>query len=330
MEISRRSALQHVLLLGVTSCELGCRSLANGPRRQLLLLPEPQEVALGRVAYHQALQQAPASTNQAAIELVNRVGLRLARAAERPAYAWEFRLLASPARHAFCLPGGKMAVCEGLLPSCVHEAGLAVVMSHEIAHVLARHGGERMSRHHAAEGTWQMIRSAASRREPSRSDAALQAYGVATAPDAILPYSREQELEADQMGLVLMAKAGYDPAEAARLWPRLAASGSQGKLPEYLATHPSDASRMDGLEKITPLAVATYSSTPEKHGLGAWIADGPQAVRATNIAARDPQPGELPSPPAHARRSNLPEPIEAPLVSYRERYEPPFSVRWVR
>lgn len=314
MEISRRSALQRMFLLGAASCGCGCRATPITNRKQLLLLPEKQEIALGLTAYKDVTSQEPHSTNLQFIEMVNRVGLRIAEVADRPDYEWEFRVLASPTQNAFCLPGGKVAVYEGIVPVCANEAGLAVVMSHEIAHALARHGGERMSQNYAVEGVRQTVQYIASKNDIKNKEAVLQAYGVATNVGVILPYSRKHESEADQMGIMLMGKAGYEPAEAPRFWTRFAAASPGTKPPEFLSTHPSDERRAKDLAQLVPQAVELYTQAPDKHGLGEMVANARLASRDTPATAQARFGSELPPPPPHAGFTAGPEPTELPLI----------------
>jgi metalloendopeptidase OMA1, mitochondrial len=258
---------------------VGCRTTPITGRSQLLLVPEQQEIAMGLSAFEETKSKEPLTTNQAHIELVQRVGQRIAAVADRPDYQWEFRVIASSQQNAYCLPGGKVSVHEGILPVCANEAGLAVVMSHEIAHALARHGGERMSHSLAVEGVKHAVDYVTKDREERQRQMIMQAYGLGTQYGVILPYSRKHENEADHMGLMLMAQAGYDPAEAPRFWERFAkAKASGAKTPEFLSTHPSDEHRVDNLTALLPEARTIYDQCPAKFGLGEILAgSGPQA-----------------------------------------------------
>lgn len=314
MEINRRSALRQILVWGAASCFCGCRTTPITNRKQLLLLPEKQEIAMGLTAYEEAVKQDPPSTNQRVIEMVNRVGLRIAEAADKPDYKWEFRVLASPTQNAFCLPGGKVAVYEGIVPVCANEAGLAVVMSHEIAHALARHGGERMSQNYAVDGVKQAIQYVANKKELKNQEVILQAYGVASKYGVILPYSRKHESEADHMGVMLMGKAGYDPAEAPRFWTRFAGVSQGTKPPEFLSTHPSDERRAKDLEQLLPKANELYAQAPDKHGLGETLAAAGNAGSQPQLTAQADFAGELPPPPAYSGFAAGREPTELPLI----------------
>jgi metalloendopeptidase OMA1, mitochondrial len=266
---TRFAVLVTLVLAGLVA---GCRSAPVTGRRQMLLLPETREVSMGLTSYQDIVAKEPASTNQAYVAMVERVGQRIAAAADKPDYHWEFRVIASDVQNAFCLPGGKVAIYEGILPICENEAGLAVVMSHEVAHALARHGGERMSQSLAVDGVKQAVSYATQKQDETRREILLKAYGVASEYGVLLPYSRKHESEADHIGLMLMAKAGYDPSEAPRFWQRFAVA-QQGQKPlEFLSTHPSDARRASDLESLLPEAMKLYVMSPSRYGLGEGLA----------------------------------------------------------
>ena len=178
----------------------------------------------------------------------------------------------SRAERAFLLPGGKIVVYEGILPVCQNEAGLAVVMSHEVAHVLARHGGERMSQQVAVNGAQQLMGVLTRNSEQVSRELWMRAYGMATSYGVLLPYSRKHEMEADHIGLLLMSQAGYDPSEAPRFWTRFAAASTGAmKPPEFMSTHPSDTRRASELEKLLPGALDSYRQVDNPVGLGQVI-----------------------------------------------------------
>jgi Zn-dependent protease with chaperone function len=247
----------------------GCiRSTPITNRKQFLLIPESQELALGKAAYDETLKDEKLSANPQYVAMVNRVGQRIA-AATGENYDWEFRVIASDTQNAFCLPGGKVAVYEGILPICQNEAGLAVVMSHEIAHAVARHGGERMTQGYVVDGVRKAVAWVADDYDETNRQIIMRAYGLASEVGYILPYSRKHESEADAMGLVYMARAGYDPSEAPRFWERFAAATAGGeKPPEFLSTHPSDERRARDLTQQLDSALAVYGASAVKYGLG--------------------------------------------------------------
>lgn len=230
-------------------------------------MPESQELSLGAQAFSQATTDAAESTNTAMTEVVQRVGKRIAKEAKRSDYQWEFKLLASDEKNAFCLPGGKVAIHEGILPVCQNEAGLAVVMSHEVAHALARHGGERMSQNMASQGVQQIVSRVAKKHVPTREELLMQAYGLGSEYLVLLPYSRKQESEADHIGIMLMSKAGYDPSEAPRFWNRFASLKDGQQTLEFLSTHPSDERRQSDLLALMDEARQHYLNS-QQIGLG--------------------------------------------------------------
>ncbi|MCA9173668.1 MAG: M48 family metallopeptidase [Planctomycetales bacterium] len=248
-------------------CLLGCRSTPVTNRNQLMLIQEDQELTLGKQSYEEATAEVPRSQNAAATQQVMQVGQRIAAVANRPDYQWEFRVLATAEQNAFALPGGKVAVHEGILPVCLTEAGLAVVMSHEIAHALARHGGERMSQGMAVNGVKQLGQYVMRQQPTTRQDQLLQAYGVVSKYAYVLPYSRRHESEADHIGLMLMARAGYNPEEAPRFWQRFAALNNAA-TPEFLSTHPASETRVQQLTNLLPEAQKLYVESPQQVNLG--------------------------------------------------------------
>ncbi|MGE3776544.1 MAG: M48 family metalloprotease [Pirellulaceae bacterium] len=259
---------------------IGCRTAPITGRQQLVFLPESQEVSLGATAFQEVTTKEPLSTNTHYQEIVNRVGQRIAAVAERPDFQWEFRVIASATENAFCLPGGKVAVYEGILPVCQTEAGLAVVMSHEVAHALARHGGERISQGYVVELGKQAVSRVSGSYEESQREMILKGYGVASQYGFILPYSRKHESEADHIGIMLLAKAGYDPDEAPRFWQRFAALQQGNKPLEFLSTHPSDTRRAEDLAGLLPEAKKLYEAAPVKYGLGETLQIAPAAAPA--------------------------------------------------
>ena len=257
-----------LLAAAVSVAACSCRATPVTGRRQLLLVPESQEVSQGLAAYHDVVSKEPPSRNREYVELVNRVGQRIADVAGRPDYEWEFRVIESPTQNAFCLPGGKVAVYEGIIPVCENEAGLAVVMSHEISHALARHGGERISHQQVAATVQRAVSYVVQDRSELQQKIVLAAYGGAAQYGAILPFSREHESEADYIGLLLAAQAGYDPREAVPVWERMEQVGG-AQPPEFLSTHPSHGTRIADLQSWMAEALDLYAkaapapATPE-------------------------------------------------------------------
>lgn len=272
--IARRTAIKQLGLLGFGCCFWsGCKTAPVTKRPQLILVPEGQEISLGRQAFEETLANEPPSQNTRLSEMVNRVGQRIAAVANRSDYAWDFQLIASETQNAFCLPGGKVAIYEGILPICQDEGGLAVVMSHEIAHALARHGGERMSQSMAVDGAKKVAEKLIGTYAPDRQTLLMQAYGVGSKYGVLLPYSRKQESEADHIGLTLMAQAGYDPTVAPGFWNRFGQLKGE-QTAEFLSTHPSDARRAADLEGLMSEATALYAGATQKFGAGEPLAVG--------------------------------------------------------
>ncbi len=271
--MNRREYLKSIagLGLGLGCCACGCKSAPMTGRSQLMLIPESQEIAMGNEAFQTVLQQEKLSLNPRLQEMVQRVGQRIANASGRNDYQWDFKLLSSTKQNAFCLPGGKVAVYEGILPICENEAGLAVVMSHEVAHALARHGGERMSQQTGLQTISSVVGYSMRGQSALSRDLVLRMYGAGTQLGVVLPHSRQHELEADRIGIALMASAGYDPAEAPAFWTRFGQMNNQSQPAEWLSTHPSDARRATELQNLLPSARLAYEASPQKVGQGERI-----------------------------------------------------------
>ena len=259
MTVSRQRWLQarsHLLRSALMLSLLTLFACATAPitgRQQFILVSEPEEQQLGLTAYREILSKEKMSGDRRANALVQRVGKRIAAVANRPDYQWEFRVIDKDQANAFALPGGKVAVYTGILKYTKTEAGLAVVMGHEVAHALARHGAERMSRSTAANAVIGVGAAVAGAPSPVVMQAVSLAYGVGLE----LPFGRGQESEADHIGLILMAKAGYDPREAIPFWQRMSA-GKGGGPPEFLSTHPSGQTRIQQLQEWMPEALQHY------------------------------------------------------------------------
>jgi len=262
-----RISIIALILTAMLSALTGCHTTPISDRKQLLLIPEQQEISLGLQAYEEILAQETISRNPHYTEMVQRVGKRIAEVAGRDEFYWEFRVIDSPTMNAFALPGGKVAIYEGILPICETEAGLAVVMSHEIAHAIARHGGERMTQQGLVSVTGRVLDTYTQDRDEKEQQRLQAIFGAATQYGYILPYSRKHESEADEIGMILMSRAGYDPREAPKFWERFGKQGGE-KPPEFMSTHPSDATRAAALADMIPEAMAEYEKAPEKFGLG--------------------------------------------------------------
>jgi predicted Zn-dependent protease len=237
---------------------LGCARVPYTNRSQLILVSQKDEAALGAQAFQQVVSNSRLDASPGTNRAVQEVGQRLAAVANRPDFQWNFVVIDDRKVNAFCLPGGKVAVYTGILPVAQDQAGLAVVLGHEIAHAVARHGAERMSQGKLAQlgGTALAIGLG----DSASSSAILAAYGLGTQYGVLLPYGRTQESEADHIGLLLMAQAGYDPRVAIDFWERMEHT-SRGGSPEFLSTHPSHGTRITQLRAWIPEAMRLYAAT---------------------------------------------------------------------
>jgi predicted Zn-dependent protease len=260
MPISRKRLVQVRLCLLWSTLVIGvsvisaCGTVPVTGRQQLMLISESDETQMGLTAYRDILSKETISRDQRLNALVQRVGRRIAAVAERPDYQWEFRVVDKDEANAFALPGGKVAVYTGILKYTRTDAGLAVVMGHEVAHALARHGAERISQSSAANALIGLGAAVAGVQDPTIMQAISAAYGVGVE----LPFGRGQESEADHIGLILMAKAGYDPREAVPFWQRMSSGQGGSGPPEFLSTHPSGQTRIRQLQEWMPEALSHY------------------------------------------------------------------------
>jgi predicted Zn-dependent protease len=223
-------------------------------RRHLVDISREQEAALGLQSYRQILRQSDIVDSGRAREQVISIGQRLAKVADDPGFKWEFNLIRSNQVNAFCLPGGKVAVYTGLLPVAKNTNGLAVVMGHEIAHAIARHGAERMAQQKLVQIGALATGVAISDMDPRAQRAVIGALGVGAQYGILLPFSREHESEADHIGLLYAAKACFDPQEAPKLWVRMSQMGG-GRQAEFASTHPSHETRIKQLQALMPEAL---------------------------------------------------------------------------
>jgi predicted Zn-dependent protease len=250
----RRTALV-LAVLGLVACQ----RTPYTRRSQLILVSPEEETKLGAQAFTDVLTKSRIDDRPVVNRPVEDVGQRIARVAERPDYRWRFAVIHDPKQvNAFALPGGKVAVYTGLFPVAQDTNGLAVVLGHEIAHALARHGAERMSQGAIAQAG-QSLLGAVLGSSPG-ANAILAAYGVGAQVGVLLPYSRTQESEADHIGLILMARAGYDPHGARTFWQRMEHAGG-ATPPEFLSTHPSHGTREQQIEAWLPEAMRYYEAS---------------------------------------------------------------------
>lgn len=212
-------------------------------RSQVVFMSADEENAVGAKGYHEFLQTAKISTDKVQTQRVKRIGERIAKAANRPDFNWEFNLIDDPQVNAWCMPGGKVVVYTGILKMAKNDDQLATVMSHEVSHALARHGAERMSHQEISSGVQQVANILLGATAPEYTNAFNLAYGVGTQYGVMLPYGRNHEYEADEIGIHLMQKAGYNIHEAPKFWQNMKAANPNAPM-EFLSTHPSDDNRI--------------------------------------------------------------------------------------
>ncbi len=247
------------LVAAVLAAAAACATVPVTGRRQVILLSEGEERQMGLSSYQEVLKKSRLSSDAVATEQVRRVGRRIAEATGRADYQWEFSLIEDKQANAFCLPGGKVAVYTGILPLTRDDAGLAAVLGHEVAHAIARHGGERVSQGLLVQVPLAVAQVALAGNDPAMTRQVTALLGAGATVGILLPWSRTQESEADHLGLIYMAKAGYDPHAARDLWVRMAeASKGSARPPEFLSTHPAEATRIKQIEAWLPEALQYY------------------------------------------------------------------------
>jgi predicted Zn-dependent protease len=258
-----------VVIITSSTLFLSCSTVPLTGRSQLNMIPSSEMLTMSFQQYDQFLKENKLSTNQAEVNMVKQTGAKIKQAVEKymaanklsdrlKGYNWEFNLVEDDQINAWCMPGGKVVVYTGILPMTQDETGLAVVMAHEIAHAIAEHGNERMSQQ-LLQQVGAVGLMVAMKDEPAETQAIwLSVYGVGTTVGIMLPYSRTHESEADHLGLIFMAMAGYDPHAAPEFWKRMAASKQGGSPPEFLSTHPSDQTRINDITSWIPEAMKYY------------------------------------------------------------------------
>jgi metalloendopeptidase OMA1, mitochondrial len=239
---------------------VGCTTVNETGRRQLILVGPAEEMQLGITSFNQMKKELPVSKDASANAMLQRVGKRIASVSGLTNAQWEFVLFDSKEANAFCLPGGKVGVYTGILPITKDDAGLATVIGHEVAHAAKRHGAERMSQQMLLQTGGQIVGSAVSVVDPRWQGVTTTVYGLGSELGVALPHSREQELEADYVGLLYMARAGYNPEAAVAFWERFADLDrtSGGGTPWFLRTHPLGDVRIQKLKEKLPDAKREY------------------------------------------------------------------------
>ncbi len=249
---------------------IACQTVPITGRQQLSIIPAKEILSMSATSYKDFLAEHPIITGTAESAMVTRVGKRIQGAVEKyfrehnlsnrlQGYEWEFNLVSDEADNAWCMPGGKVVIYTGILPISRDDKGLAVVMGHEIAHAVASHGDERMSQGLIAQMGGIALSTALSSYPAQTADLFMTAFGIGTEVGVMLPYGRLQETEADRLGLIFMAMAGYDPREAPDFWKRMSSGKQNAAPPEFLSTHPADATRIMNLQKQMDEAMSYYN-----------------------------------------------------------------------
>ena len=256
-----------LIVLATVTLISGCSTVPITGRKQLNLVSDTQLIPQSAASYDQVIQEGPLSTNTQQTEMIQRVGARISAAVDRyfdeqgrpeivKGFEWEFNLIEEDVPNAWCMPGGKVAFYTGILPFTQNETGVAVVMGHEVAHAIARHSNERVSHQMVQQGGGYLASWFS--KDTDYHDAIMMTYGLGSQYVAVLPFSRAHESEADHMGLIFMAMAGYNPEAAVGFWQRMGAAGGK-KPPEFMSTHPSDSTRVQHLRELMPEAMKYYN-----------------------------------------------------------------------
>lgn len=235
----------------------GCQAAPVTGRNQLIVMPESQDAEMGLDAYQQILAESEISKDPELNRRVETVGSRIAASSPHPEWDWQFTVIEDDEPNAFALPGGKVGVNTGLFQVAENDDQLAAVMGHEVAHAIARHGAERMS-----QQVLMQVGLASLGIATDQTTAALAAQAAMLV--VTLPYSRTQESEADHIGLIYMARAGYDPRQAVELWRNFESFGGE-RPPEFMSTHPAPGSRIDNLTRLLPQAMPIYQANRQRN-----------------------------------------------------------------
>lgn len=246
----------------------GCGSVPVTGRKQVLLVSDQEVLTSSLTQYQDYMKSAPKSTSATQSAMVTRVGKKIAAATEQYLkenglsnevnnFSWEFNLVKDDQVNAFCMPGGKIVVYEGLMSLVASDDELAVVIGHEVAHAVAKHSNERISQQMLAQYGAQVLGQSLSQKSTAIQTIANQVYGIGAQYGVMLPFSRKHESEADYMGLIFMCIAGYNPDVAVNFWQKMSA-GNTANVPELMSTHPSDARRISDIQKALPEIKAKY------------------------------------------------------------------------
>ena len=249
---------------------VSCTRVAFTGRKQLNLVSDAEVTAMGLQSFKEFMATAKPSSNKQYNLMVQTAGQKLSKAVtnymtankmstDLNAYAWEFHVVQDSQANAFCMPGGKIVFYQGIMPYCNNETYVAVVMSHEIAHAIAKHAQERMSQASLVETGANILSQSLSGTSNYTQTLANMVYGLGTNVGVILPYSRKHEIEADRLGLIFMAIAGYDVTKAVDFWTKMS-QGKNQSTPEFMSTHPADQTRIASIQKYIPEALK-YKNT---------------------------------------------------------------------
>lgn len=261
--------MKNILLASFLILSVSCSTTPVSGKKAFLLTNSATENQQGEEAYKEIISKEKEVKGTREAKMVEEIGKRIAAIANQPDFKWEFKLLQSEEPNAFCLPGGKVAVYTGIFKYAQNEAGLATVMGHEIGHAIARHGGQRMSEQMATTALMGAAGLSLSKMDNTKKGVIMAALGFATNVGVTLPFSRAHETEADEIGLVLMSKAGYDPRESVNFWDRFSKAG--GKAPmKFLSTHPASEDRKAHLQEMLPKVMPAYEVSA-KLGTGATL-----------------------------------------------------------
>ena len=268
-QLTKSTMKKHLSVYAISLLMLaGCSSVPITGRKQLLLVSDQEVLSSSLTQYNSYIKSAQKSTNAAQTAMVVRVGKNIAAATEQylrnnglaaeiKEFSWEFNLVKSSEVNAFCMPGGKIVVYEGLMKLVSSDDELAVVLGHEVAHAVAKHSNERISQQMLTQYGAQLLSESLSEKNQMIQTISNTVYGIGSQYGVTLPFSRKHESEADYMGLILMTMAGYNPDKAVTFWQKMSAS-SGGKVPELLSTHPSDARRISDIQKELPAIKAKF------------------------------------------------------------------------
>ena len=243
------SPKQTILLVSTIFILAGCTSKSPYTNRsQMIFVSSSEEMALGEKSYKEALSEAKVITNTKDAKRVKTIGQKIAQVSQKNDFNWEFNLVEDEQANAFCLPGGKVVVYTGILKYAKNDDQLATVISHEISHALARHGAERMSQSMVQQGVGMIGNIVVGATAPQYQNAFNVAYGAGSNLGVMLPYGRLQEIEADEIGILLMYKAGYNLNEAVKFWENMSEGKSGGS--DFFSTHPSSNTRVSDIQKV--------------------------------------------------------------------------------